>query len=540
MIRLIVFLILCSVSVQVNAQVKFVNRFEIESDLYDPGFQMSPLPDGIVSFRTIPEKALSFKRVFQYFVSDFKLNTKGGLVEFPVKEGFDMLGFDTDGNQLFVLFQKGYSLSSEKYILNIDLDSQKGFEFNADNLLEMDLIEFLVVNRKVLFLGNTDGRPVIQIYDLDNKDLYTVQGIYNNDTQVLQIKKLPELQAMEVVLSRKTPYREREVSINTYDFFGNLIREIKVDNFGDEDQEILDALLVQKADYQSAMIGAFGKEKSDSYQGMYIMEINEFGEYEFKLYTLADFPNFYNYLGEKPKERKDIEVEKNLEKGKIPSIRNYYAIRDIQQTPDAYYIYFDQFSINNSRGSSSLYSPTSGYRNNGWSRTGYDPNFREFITSNGGSRPPTIYQVIPEYQYVSAHFSKIAKTGQVIWDNAATYDGLITTYPEAFGEVAVVGDEYYHMYVRDLLIKLSYFKNGEKVFEHLDFEIELMDENERIVETNPSSLRLVHWYDRYYLLSGTQKIRFLKPSGGQDTREVYFLTKVLVNGDLYMPEGPSD
>jgi hypothetical protein len=103
-----------------------------------------------------------------------------------------------------------------------------------------------------------------------------------------------------------------------------------------------------------------------------------------------------------------------------------------------------------------------------------------------------------------------------------------------------VGDEYYHMYVRDQTIKLSYFKNGEKVFEHLDFELELPDENERIVETNPSSLRLVHWYDRYYLLSGTQKIRFLKPSGGQDTREVYFLTKVLVNGDLYQPEGPSD
>jgi hypothetical protein len=540
MIRLVIFVVLFSISIQINAQVKFVNRFEIESDLYDPGFQMSPLPDGIVSFRTIPEKSLSFKRVFQYFVSDFKLNTKDGLVEFPVKEGFDMLGFDTDGNQLFVLFQKGYSLSSEKYILNIDLDSKKGFEFNADNLLEMDLIEFLVVKRKVLFMGNTDGRPVIQIYDLDNKDLYTVQGIYNNDTQVLQIKKLPELQAMEVVLSRKTPYREREVSINTYDFFGNLIREIKVDDFGEEDQEIMDALLVQKADYQSAMIGAFGRDRSDSYQGMYIMEINEFGEYEFKLYTLADFPNFYNYLGEKPKERKDIEVEKNLGKGKIPSIRNYYAIRDVQQTPDAYYIYFDQFSINNSRGSSSLFSPTSGYRNNGWNRTGYDPNVREFLTSNGGSRPPTLYQVVPEYQYVSAHFSKIAKTGQVIWDNAATYDGFITTYPEAFGEVAVVGDEYYHMYVRDQTIKLSYFKNGEKVFEHLDFEIELLDENERIVETNTSSLRLVHWYDRYYLFSGTQKIRFLKPSGGQDTREVYFLTKVMVNGDLYMPEGPSD
>jgi len=268
---------------------------------------------------------------------------------------------------------------------------------------------------------------------------------------------------------------------------------------------------------------------------MYLMEINEFGEYEFKLYTLADFPNFYNYLNERSKGKKDKEVLNSLEKGKVPSLRNYYSIRDIQQTSDAYFIYFDQYTNKSSKGTSTLFSPTSGYRTNSWNRTGYDPNMQDFISSNGMNRPPTVYQVIPEYQYLSAHFMKVGKTGQVIWDNAATYDGLITDYPDAFGEVAVVGDEYYHMYVRDLTIKLSYFKNGVKVFENLDFELKLPIEDERIASTNPSSIRLIHWYDRYYLMSGTQKIRFLKESGAQDTREVYFLAKILVDGELYQP-----
>jgi hypothetical protein len=541
MIRLVAFLILGSISWQVQAQVKFVNRFEIQSDLYDPGFQMSQIENGIVSFRTIPEKALSFNRVFQYFVSDFNLNAQDGVVEFPVKAGFDMIGFDTDGNQLYVLFQKGADVSSDKYLLNIDLDAKQGYEFAADNLLELELQEFLVVNRKVLFMGYRESRPVIQIYDLDDKSIHTVQGIYSNDTQILQIRKLPEIQALEVVLSRMTPYREREVSINTYDFLGNLIREIKVEDFGESGQEILDGLLVQKANYQNVMIGAFGKDRRNSYLGMYIMEINEYGEFEFKIYTLADFPNFYSYLNEKSKLRKDQEVQKELEKERIPSIRNYYAIRDIQQTADAYYLYFDQFSINNSRGGNNLFSPTSGYRYNTWNRTGYDPNVRDFLAPSGFNRPPGVYQqTIPEYQYVSAHFIKVAKAGQVIWDNAATYGGLITTSSEAFGAVAAVGDEYYHVYVRDFLLKMSYFKNGEKIFEHLDFELVLTDENERIVETNPSSLRLVHWYAKYFLLSGTQKIRFLNESGGQETREVYFLTKILVDGDLYQPEAPLD
>lgn len=516
------------------AQVQWVGRFEVPSGLYDPGFQMSPTKDGIVSFRTISPNGLSFNKVFQYFTSDLNLNSSSGLVEYPIREAYDMLGYDTEGNQLYILFRKGYALAAEKYILRIDLDTKQGYEFTVENLLDMTLVEFLVLSDQALFMGNADNRPVIQLFDLQNKNIQTFQGFYNDETQILQIKKRPELEALEVVVSRKTPYRNREVSINTYDFQGNLIRDIKVENFGNLNQDILDGLLVERNDYQNTMIGAFGEDRKDSYEGMYIMEINEFGEYEFKLYTLEDFPNFYNYLGERAKNKRDKAVMSVLEKGKIPSIRNYYAIRNIQQTEDSYFIYFDQFSIKSSRGSNSLFSPTSGYRYNTWNRTGYDPSFREFMTPNTYNTPSVaVYQSNPEYQYVSAHFMKVAKAGQVIWDNSATYDGLITTYPEAFGEVAVVGDEYYHMYVRDLTIKLSYFKNGVKIFEDLDFELKLPDDEERIATTNPSSLRLIHWYDKYYLLSGTQKIRFLKESGGQDTREVYFLAKILVDGELY-------
>jgi hypothetical protein len=532
---IILFILLVVTSSELFAQVRWISRFEVPSGLYDPGFQMSPTKEGIVSFRTISPNGLSFNKVFQYFTSDFQLTSASGLVEYPIREAYDMLGYDTDGNQLYVLFRRGNSLSAEKYILRIDLDTKQGYEFSVENLLDMELVEFLVLSDQALFMGNADNRPVIQLLDLKNKNIQTFQGFYNDETQILQIKKRPELEALEVVLSRKTPYRNREVSINTYDFQGNLVREIKVENFGDLGQEILDGVLVEKEDYQKVMIGSFGDDRRDSYQGMYIMDINQFGEYDFKKYTLGDFPNFFNYLNERAKNKRDKEVMSNLEKGKIPSIRNYYAVRNIQQTEDSYFIYFDQFTIKSATGSNPLFSPTSGYRNNTWNRTGYDPNIQDFITSSPYNRPPGVYQVIPEYQYLSAHFMKVAKAGQVIWDNAATYDGLITTYPEAFGEVAVVGDEYYHMYVRDLMIKLSYFKNGQKIFEHLDFELKLADEEERIATTNPSSLRLIHWYDRYYLLSGTQKIRYLKESGDQETREVYFLAKILVDGELYQP-----
>ncbi|WP_339877188.1 transcriptional regulator [uncultured Algoriphagus sp.] len=517
------------------AQLKFIERFEVASELNDPLFEMIDSEAGLVSFRTIPEKGLNLRRVFQYFVSDSSLRSPDGIIEFPVKEGFDMLGYDTERNQLYILFTKGFAINSAKYLLQVNLDTKQGLEFTVDNVLDMELVEFLVQDQKAIFMGTSDNRPVLQIHDMVTKSVHTLQGIYGNDTQILQIRKKPETRSLEVVLSRKGLYRNRDLFINTYDMIGNVIQEVKVDQFADPGQEILDGILLTTNNYQEAMIGAFGMERRNSYQGMYIMDINEFGEFDFKLYTLEDFPNFYNYLNEKAKGKRDAEIQKEIEREKIPAINSLYSIRDVRQTSDSYYVYFDQYTVSNSRsGYQNGYSPGSGYRYDRWSRMGTtiinDPYLANRFPMSSS------YQTISEYRYISAHFAKIAKTGQVIWDNASTYDELVTTYPEAFGEVAVVGEDFYHMFVENQTIKLSFFRNGEKIFENQEFELGLIKEDERIRDTNEESLRLIHWYDRYYLLSGTQRVRFLSNKGGDEIREVYFLTKIVVDGDLYQPE----
>lgn len=518
------------------AQLRFIERFEVVSDMDDPLFEMIDSESGLVSFRTLPEKGLNLRRNFQYFISDSSLNSAEGLIEFPVKEGYDMLGYDTDKNQLFVLFTKGYVTNSSKYVLQVDLETKKGLESTVDNVLDMELMEFLVQDQKAIFMGTSDSRPVIQIHDLLTKSVHTLQGIYGNNTQILQIRKTPETRSLEVVLSRKRSSRNRDIFINTFDMEGNVIQEIKVDRFADRDQEIMDGILIPTGNYQEAMIGAYGLERRNSYQGVYIMDINEFGEFDFKLYTLEDFPNFYNYLDEKAKAKRDNDVKKELDKEKIPTINSIYAIRNIYQSPTAYYVYFDQYTVSNNRSGyqNGIYSPMGGYRYDRWSRMGMNTMNDPYLTNRfpmSGN-----YQTVPEYRYVSAHFAKIAKEGQVVWDNSSSYNEMVTTYPEAFGEVAVVGEDLYHMFVEDETIKLSFFRNGEKIFENLEFELGLVDENERIRDTNLESLRLIHWYDRYYLLSGTQRIRYLNENGADQVREVYFLTKIVVDGDLYRPE----
>lgn len=520
-----------------SAQVQFEERFEVESDYFDPLFEIVRLDEGLVSFRSLPQRAFSGDRVFQYFISDQNLQTEG-IVELPVKSGFDMIGYDQDGRFLYVLFQKGTALNADKYILKINLDTKKGFEYGIENLLSMELAEFLVQGNSVIVMGAADTRPAVQVYDLESKSLHTVQGIYGNNTQILQIQKLPELEAFEVILSRKGQYREREILINTYDLTGNLLREVKIDEFGNPDQEIMEALILPMRGYGQTVVGSFGLERRDAYQGMYLMDINEFGEYQSKLYTLEDFPNFFNYLNEKSKEKKDQAILKEIERDRVPSIQNVYSIRKAIETDDGYYVYFDHFNVVNNRGRmNSPYSPTSLYRYDRWERMNASQAGDPFSTNRYNG--PTSYTILTEYSYISAHFVKIGTEGQVIWDNSASLDNLNTSVGTPFGDVAIVDDEFYHAYVRNDKIRLAYFKNGEKVFDNMQFDIELINENERIAENNLETLSMVHWYDRYYLLSGTQRIRYQKEDGIGATREVYFLAKVMVVGDLYEPvEGP--
>lgn len=538
--KLFILIFWIGLSLQSFSQVKFTARFEIESELNGPLFETVKFGKSLISFGTITPIATKARKTFQYFESDTNLKTIG-LMEYVVRDGFDMLGYDLEGDFLYVLFMKGKVQNPEKYILKIDLISKIGIEFDAQNLVPSDLIEFLVLDDKAVLMGMSDSKPVLQIFDLKEKSILTVQGIFAEDTKIIQVQKLEDIQSLEVIMSRKGKYRSRELVINTYDTQGNLLREVKLKEFGEYGQEVLDGISVPDQAYQQVLAGAFGMQRTGVYQGVYLMNINEFGGYEFKLYTPEDFPNFFSFLGEKQKIKKDETIRKRIENGKKISFPEVFSIRAIQETADAYLLFFDHLKIINGKGrvNSGLYSPTGFYRFDRLWRMGYNPTLVDLHNPN--QIPISTYQqIIPEYQYISAHFVKIGKEGNVIWDNSIPYNDINLVYPNVFAEIAVVGEEVYHTYMEEQKIKLNYLKKGEKIFDGLNFDLELLNQTERLVQTNPESLKISHWYDRYFLITGTQEIRFVNDQGKEDRREVFFLTKISVDGELYVPKDQKD
>ena len=532
--RFLLALFLVLLALPVTAQLQFKERMETPAESFEPVFELMRIPSGLVAFRTFQSRKLNADLVFEYFLMTDLLQSDT-IKEVKIKEGFDMIGYDVDQNQLYVLFAKGDDAAADKYVLHLDLSTQIGMEYAADNLLPMDLVEFLVLDKKAIFMGSADARPVVQIFSLEEKTVQTVQGIYGNETHVVQILKLPELAALEVVIRRRGPFKSQETIILTFDLQGTLLRELKLDPLGNPDEEPLDGLLLAGSGYGQTLIGAYGKEVRNSYKGMYLAQINEFGEQNIGLYTLADFPNFYKYLPEKQRVKPEEILLEQLEKGKTPSIRNSYAIRDIKEFEDSYMVYFDQFSVSSSRGSGTVAPslPSQRYRYDRASRMGYIPFYMDPYNSLSG--PVQTYTLVTEYTYRSAHFIQVAKTGQVIWDNSARYEDVNTTYPEPFAEFSVQGEDVFHLYLINDQIKLNYFKKGERLLENHTIPLELDKTQGEIQYTDLASLRLLHWYGPYYVLSGLQKIRFKNEQQKEEVREVFFIHKLLLDGDLYVP-----
>ena len=537
--RILLFLFLALMALPAAAQLQFKERLEVPTQTYDPIFELMRIPNGLVAFRTIQPRSLDADRVFEYYLTSEQLESQR-LVEVKMRKGFDMIGYDTDGNNLYVLFAKGETAAAEKYVLHLDLDTQVGVEHDAANLLPMDLVEFLVLDQKAIFMGISDTRPAVQIFSLEDKTVQTVQGIYGNETHVVQMLKLPEIQALEVVIRRRGPFKSQETLVLTFDLQGTLLRELKLEPLGGPDEEPLDGLLLAGEGYGQTLIGAFGKEVRNSYKGMYLAQINEFGEQNIGLYTLADFPNFYKYLPEKQRIKQEESLAEQLEKGNKPSLRNGYAIRDVKEFEDRYLIYFDQFSVSSSRGAGTVAPSLASqrYRYDRASRMGYIPYYMDPYNSLTG--PVQTYTLVTEYTYRSAHFIEVAKTGQVLWDNSARYEDVNTTYPEPFAEISAQGDDVFHLYLINDRIKFNYFRKGEKVLENKSVQLELDPNQGEIQYTDQSSLRLLHWYGTYFLVSGIQKIRSTDSEGKEGVREVFFIHKLLLDGDLYVPNEDAD
>jgi len=223
-----------------------------------------------------------------------------------------------------------------------------------------------------------------------------------------------------------------------------------------------------------------------------------------KLYNFLDLKNFLNYLPENKQKKIEKKKERKAEQGKQYTINYRIAGHDVISLEDGY-IFLGE-----------VYYPT--YRTESYTST---------TIVNGVATTTTHYrQVFDGYQYTHAVIAKFDRNGTLLWDQTfEMWPAYKPFYVKRF--ISVKEDEKDAVSMvyssRNRIYSKSFDYAGRILKEFESDEIETGHTTDRSIR---SYSNINYWYDRYFLVFGTQKIKNSDEEPGKKKRTVYFINTI--------------
>jgi len=531
----IITLVLLFFPLIVWGQITYINRWESETKGKEELFTLMPNSEGVLGFRMTPDKGFNLRYQLEFFRTDSNLS-KSPILEIPMKDYHDLIGYDTDGENFYAFFTK--SSSSEKYLIKINIETLNYTSIDLQTVLNMEYIEFLVSNDKAIFIGINDSRPIIQSFDLEDKTLYTFPEIHTKDMSILQVRKVPDYGLIEVITSSRKRFSKKQISFISYDEIGNKIRQITLDSVVNDDYELIEAIATPYQNLETSIVGTFGYQKKEYYLGNYIVKINEFGEQKIDYYELKDYPNFYKYLENKAYSRKQKELNKYYAKDLSPPIKPFLRTHQVIVNGPTQLIQNETYTVTQNRSST-----RDGRYYNNFNRYNQPFAFQNNNQLDPGMLirgPVSTFSVEREYKNIATHLAYIHEDGRVIWENSIKNPLKVSVDLTPKNQISFDGYKLYLLTLVDLQIAVSSIKNGEVIYQNQMLDYQLNNPNERLKEIKYGTLQLLHWYEHYFICSGIAQIRSLNKEGKEEIREVFFIDKILVTDELPVLESQFD
>ena len=247
--------------------------------------------------------------------------------------------------------------------------------------------------------------------------------------------------------------------------------------------------------------GTYSSKNREQSEGLFFGEtVNDKLQF-ISYYNFLDLKDFLSYLPER-KQEKIERKKKKKEKHDIEYKINYFiADHDIIELSDGYLFLGE------------AYYPT--YRSE---------MFTTFHMVNGVSMPTTSYRsVFDGYQYTHAVLAKFSKEGNLIWDICFAMNPASKPYTVkrfiAISEKTASSIGMVFASGKDIVSKIIDF-DGNII---IDNKWDLIETGNATDQTRRSISDADYWYENYFLIYGTQKI---KDQEDNSKRKVYFVNKI--------------
>ncbi|GHN00854.1 hypothetical protein WSM22_23430 [Cytophagales bacterium WSM2-2] len=502
-----VFFTLCLVSSWAKAQIEQNNRIELKVASDREAFSILPLDSsGILLYRFYLGPIGSTKDQVEVMKLDTALQVQWrGFMGVP--KGNSLASVSMLEQKIYFFFkppqgQLGFLL----YTLSPKDGSYVALPLN--NVVSFNATEFVAGNETFLIGGYFNFRPIVLWYSLKTGLSKLLPGFLNEQGEITQMKTYPGGN-VDVVVSAKNSSRRKCIWIRSFNNEGDLIKTVVVEP--EERKNLIFGRAAKMVNDNQIIAGVYGRNTQYA-RGIFVADVNPFGEYAIHYYNFADLRNFFHYMKAKREKRVKERIERRRIKGKKVKFNYRFLVHELIPYQDQYIMLGEAFyaSYTNARANplgvanyGNVYSPWTYGISNRIGSTPYQNNF-----------------VFDGFQYTHAVALGFDKDAKLIWDNSFEINGIKSFQLEQFVKILPGKDHIVLVYMFENLIRTKIIK-GEQVIEGTMQNPMKALEGEEIVKNSTRTSKVDYWYGNHFLVYGIQAVK----SGNTELR-VFFINKL--------------
>lgn len=510
MIKSIVTIFFFAISGYTIGQVEQTGRLEIPIDHEFQNFQVASLDSsGVLTYRRFGN-AKGDQLELTRFDTTFQEVWKGYL---PVARQLVLSSVKIFRGRIF-LFLKPSAGKPDFQVIAMNASNGSYVSYEVKNLIPFNPSEFVVTKNALLIGGYFNYRPIVLHHSLITKKSHVLPGFLNEIGELTQIHTSPNGN-IDIIISAKNTNRKKSLWVRSYDPEGNLIKTVVLESR--ENKNLIFGRAAKINDDTLVIAGVYGRNAEYS-RGIFVAEVNAYGEYVIHYYNFADLKNFFHYMKARRENRIKERIERRKMKGKKIKFNYRILVHQLIPYQGKFIMLAEAFTPRYTTRRYSPFMPLYGMPGYTYSPYSFAPSSRYFT-------PYRNDLVFDGFEYTHAVVLGIDAKGKLVWDNSFQISGIKSFQLEQFVKIAPQQNNILLLYLYENLIRSKVIQGNEVIEGHVQSPIKVNDGDE-LINSRVATSRLEYWYPHHLYIYGMQRVKEQDP--GKSPKLVFFINKLEV------------